>query len=362
MPSPESESRSALRSVQRPRRAGALRRVGTTLAVLVMVAAVAAVAGWWYLFVRSETDVVPGTSITFVVGQGASSASIATRLAREGIVPNSNAFRLRVKDLGAGNDLRAGTYAFVTGMNPDDVIARLEKGPAKQYVTVTIPEGYTVKRIAARLEEKTGISAKEFEKLALTSAAEFPRPWLPADAVKTGSLEGYLFPKTYQIEKGATATDVVNMMLDQFDKETAALRTPGGRYSLHDLVTVASLIEREAKVAKERPLVSSVIANRLRTGMRLELCASVEYLLPANRPRLTNDDLKIVSPYNTYRNKGLPPGPIANPGLASLEAAAHPASTQYLYYVLTGTDGSHTFTSSYSAFLKAKDASRKVVP
>ena len=129
---------------------------------------------------------------------------------------------------------------------------------------------------------------------------------------------------------------------------------------LHELVTVASMIEREARVAEERELISSVIYNRLDQGMRLEIDATIEYVLPGNRFRLRNSDLEIDSPYNTYRNAGLPPGPISNPGLASLQAAAAPADTDYLYYVLTGTDGSHTFATNVDDFLAAKRLSKEV--
>jgi UPF0755 protein len=122
------------------------------------------------------------------------------------------------------------------------------------------------------------------------------------------------------------------------------------------------MVEREAQLDKERPLVSSVIYNRLDQGMKLEICATIEYILPGSRPRLLNEHLKIDSPYNTYIYAGLPPGPIASPGLASLQAAAAPAKTDYIFYVLTGEDGSHTFTKSYSEFLRAKEKSRDVVP
>jgi UPF0755 protein len=128
------------------------------------------------------------------------------------------------------------------------------------------------------------------------------------------------------------------------------------------MVTLASMIEREARLAEERPLVSSVIYNRLAIGMKLEIDATIEYVIKKNRPRLPNSDLAVESPYNTYKYAGLPPGPIASPGLASLEAAAAPAQTEYIYYVLTGTDGSHTFCVTYEEFLVAKEKSREVTP
>jgi UPF0755 protein len=153
------------------------------------------------------------------------------------------------------------------------------------------------------------------------------------------------------------------MMLDQFDRELAGVdidRAAAVGLNLNQLVTLASMIERESRLDSERPLISSVIYNRLRTDSFLKIDATIQYVLGNNRFRLTNQDIKIDSPYNTYTRKGLPPGPISSPGLKSLEAAAAPADTQLLYYVLTGKDGSHTFTTNLADFLVAKKKSKKV--
>jgi UPF0755 protein len=340
-------------------------RVGVALALLglvvVLVAATAA-GSWWYVFVRSAVpDVASGQPVQIEIAQGASTAAIAEQLAAAGVVPNANRFRLESRRAGADGQLRAGVYDLQTGMTYDQVIAELRAGPAISYVTVTIPEGWVIEEIAERVERDTGIPAAEFEALANGGYDEFPREYLRD--VPEGSLEGYLFPKTYRVEEESTARDVIEMMLDQFETElvdvdVAASEARG--FSLHELVTMASIIERETKVAEERELVSSVIHNRLEEGMRLQVDATIEYLLPGTRFRLTNDDLQIDSPYNTYRNSGLPPGPISNPGLASLKAAAAPADTEYIYYVLTDPDGSHTFTVTYQEFLRAKELSKEV--
>jgi UPF0755 protein len=232
-----------------------------------------------------------------------------------------------------------------------------------EYVSVTIPEGFVLTQIAERLETKAGIPKADFLGLAQGHADEFSadHPYL-ADAYK-GSLEGYLFPKTYRIKQGSTARDVIEMMLKQFDAEMKSVDTSEATshgLSFNQLVVLASMIERESKLDKERPLVASVIYNRLARGMRLEIDATIEYILPGNRFRLTNRDLRVKSPYNTYRLAGLPPGPISNPGLAALEAAASPADTDYLYYVLTGKDGSHTFATNKADFLIAKKKSKEV--
>jgi UPF0755 protein len=247
----------------------------------------------------------------------------------------------------------------------DEVIATLLVGPPLEYTTVTIPEGFTIEQMAVRFEESCGIPSVEFTSLALGQAMTFAdeHPYL-AD-VYNGSLEGYLFPKTYRVVNGSDAADVIGMMLDQFDAELATVdltQATGRGLSLNGFVTLASMVEREARVSDERPLVASVIYNRLDRGMRLEIDATIEYVIKKNRPRLLNRDLEIDSPFNTYRNAGLPPGPIASPGLASLAAVAAPAETNYLYYVLTSTDGSHTFTETYEEFLIAKEKSREVTP
>jgi UPF0755 protein len=340
-------------------------RVGVAFALVGIVLVLVAVGGagaWWYLFLRADAaGVQPGQPVQVEIVQGASTAAIAESLSVAGVVPNANMFRLEARRAGADGQLRAGIYELQTGMSYTDVIAQLRAGPPIAYVTVTIPEGWVIPEIAERVERDTGIPAAEFESLAQAGYAEFPREYL--EAVPDVTLEGYLFPKTYRVEEGSTARDVIEMMLDQFETEItevdlAAAEARG--FTLHEVVTMASIIERETRVAEERETVSSVIHNRLEQGMRLEIDATIEYLLPGTRFRLTYDDLQIDSPYNTYRNAGLPPGPICSPGLASLKAAASPADTDYIFYVLTDPDGSHTFTETYAEFLRAKELSKEV--
>lgn len=321
--------------------------------------------GAWNILVRPQVNVKPGLPVHIAVPQGADTQVIANALAAEGIVDNAAMFRLRARIDGVDQALKPGDYDLTTGMPYQSVVDRLVAGPSIDYVTVTIPEGFTVAQIAERMETQTGIPAEEFSDLALKQSASFAPDFAFLEGESTGSLEGYLFPKTYRVVGGSTAGDVIEMMLAQFESEIAQVdlsyaNTRG--LGLHDVVTVASMIEREARVAEERPVVSSVIYNRLARNMRLEIDATIEYILPGTRPRLLNRHLRIDSPYNTYMYGGLPPGPIASPGLASLEAAAHPAETAYLYYVLTSKDGSHTFTKTLEEFLVAKEKSREVVP
>ena len=330
--------------------------------VVVLLLALVIGVSFWGLFLRPASDVPPGQPVQIEIPQGSSTAEIGQLLADIGVVGNANRFRYEARSMGADGELRAGVYDLSTGSEYDDVIELLRRGPESVYVEVTIPEGFVIEQIAERVEAETGISASEFLALARGGVTEFPDyPFLASGY--EGSLEGYLFPKTYRIKEGAGARDVIITMLEQYKKEMDSVDTTYSQQrgvSTHELVTIASMIEREAQLASERELISSVIYNRIAKGMRLEIDATIEYVLPGNRFRLTNQDLELDSPYNTYRNAGLPPGPIANPGLASLQAAARPAQTEYIYYVLTGTDGSHTFTTNYDDFQVAKQKSKEV--
>ncbi|MBN1193138.1 MAG: endolytic transglycosylase MltG [Coriobacteriia bacterium] len=358
--------RSSHRGVRQPDARSRRRTLRTlvTAVLVVLLVGVPAYAAWRVLF-AAETDVSPGRSARIEIPEGASTGEIAKILSAAGVIDNSAMFRVRARIDGVDGELRSGVYNMSTGMDYDEVVEKLLKGPPIRYFTVTVPEGFTVEQIAARFEEQAHIPASEIVALGLGQAELFvpEHPYL--SGVYNGSLEGYLFPKTYQVLQGSSATEVIEMMLDQFDAEIAAVDmtypTSMGM-TLHEIVTIASMIEREARLADERPLVSSVIYNRLAIGMYLETDATIEYVIKKNRPRLLNSDLEIDSPYNTYNNLGLPPGPIASPGLASLQAAVAPAGTDYIYYVLTGTDGSHTFCVTLEEFLVAKEKSREVTP
>ena len=365
------ESRRSARAADRAIRPADARSRKRTLGVVVvlvtllLLVGVPAFAAYRILFVPETTDIVPGAPVRVEIPAGAGTAEIARVLADAGVIENASMFRLRARLEGIDGKLRTGVYDLTTGMSYEAAVEKLLVGPPLKYVTVTIPEGFTVEQIAARLEGATGIAAEEIIALGYGQAATFAdrHPYL-ADAYD-GSLEGFLFPKTYRIVEGSSAADVIELMLNQFDTELASVDLSYANelgLSLSDVVTIASMVEREARVADERPLVASVIYNRLEKGMRLEIDATIEYVIKENRPRLLLSDLEIDSPYNTYRNAGLPPGPIASPGLASLQAAAEPADTAFIYYVLTSADGSHTFTETYEEFLIAKEKSREVTP
>jgi UPF0755 protein len=335
--------------------------LGIIMLLIVLLVGSAAAVGW-NLFYRADASVESGRPVQIEVAKGSSTAAIAKQLSSAGVVRNANMFRLSARNAKADGLLKPGVYDLQTGMDYDRVIELLTAGPDVEYTTVTIPEGWVIDQIAERFDEQAGIPADEFVALA-ANATDFAadHPYL-AEAY-SNSLEGYLFPKTYRVREGATARDAISMMLAQFDREIATVdMTPAEvrGLSLNDVVILASIIERETKVASERPVVASVIYNRLAKNMRLEIDATIEYVLQTNRLRLRNSDLELESPYNTYRNAGLTPGPISSPGLASIEAAVYPADTDYIYYVLTDPDGSHTFTETWEDFLVAKRKSKEV--
>ncbi len=281
---------------------------------------------------------------------GTGVAQLANVLEEKGIVRDARLFTYYVKLKGEGSRFQAGEYEMTPGMTRDDIIAKLNRGETvkAEVVRLTVPEGFTVKQVAEKLSEQ-GLDGAAFA----TAAAKFRAPaesWaarIPDDAPLKDRLEGYLFPETYEWKKDVSAEEMVASMVEQLDKRLqelpkdwqAALEAHG--LSFHQLMTIASLIEREVVVEEERSLVSSVIHNRLKLNKQLEIDATVQYLLDKQKERLLFADLKVDSPYNTYLNKGLPPGPIASPSLSSIRAALYPAESPYLFYV-TKKDGSKT--------------------
>lgn len=329
------------------------RRLVIALAVLALIIAGVAYGVWSTLY--RVTAVVPaGKSVEVTIAPGMSGEKVAQMLAGLGVIDNPTMFRWRVSQLEAAGEIKAGSYTLETGSKYDDVIAVLTHGPEIAYTTVTIPEGWGIEKTAARVEEKLGIPASEFVALATTGAKGFNFGFLADNPTPT--LEGYLFPKTYDFKPGVTATDVIQTMLAQYNEEVAGIDYSFARskgLTAHDVLTIASIIEREARLQEDRPDVASVIYNRLKIGMRLQVDPTVQYALDG-KVELTLDDLKTEHPYNTYFIKGLPPGPICSPGISAIAAAAQPTETKNLYYILTHKDGSLSFATNYDDFLVLK--------
>ena len=337
-------------------RRGRRRRRGRLLGYL-LVAIFALVIGAGVGYARAYfSDGVVGSTVTVVVKEGSSLRSIAAQLEAKGVVKHARAFEIRADADGYATRFMPGIYQFHVNEPYDALIAKLLKGTRAPMVKVAIPEGTTLKQAAAIVsaDVKTITSAGY-----IRAARENPPPF-ELDGYKKGTtLEGMLFPATYDVDpKKATARKFVRDQLVAFDANFAKVDMRHARtanLTEYDVVIIASMIDREALVPAERPIVAAVIWNRLRKDMLLQIDATIQYALGKTKPLLTYDDLKIDSPYNTYKHAGLPPTPISNPGLAALQAAANPSDDRYLYYVARndGT-GRHYFSTSYEQFLVDK--------
>ncbi len=275
------------------------------------------------------------------VPAGASSAEIGRRLEEAGVIRRASDFVVAVRLRGLTRSLQEGEYNLSPAMGLLQIVDRIARGEVVLY-PVTIPEGFTARQILDELV-RAGLGNRDaLLALMSTGAKTFDYEFLRA--LRGMSLEGYLFPDTYRIPRHLDERAVIALFLGRFsDIVLPRWREGGGGRSLHEIITIASMVEREAKVSAERPLIAGVIRNRLARGWKLEVDATVLYALGRHKSVVSFADLQVNSPYNTYLHPGLPPGPIANPGLASIEAALHPAATEYLYYVARA-DGSHVFS------------------
>ena len=338
-PRPQNTLRAEGRRQQR--RIRRLRVFGLGLAGL----AVALGGGWQWVTSAPSNAHAP---VPVTIPRGANSLDIGRLLTRQGVVRNPYAFALQTRLTGANRELRAGRHDLYSDMPLEQVVETLaqkaDAGVDENGLRVTIPEGYTLRQIADTLGAKGVCSASEFYRLATDQA--FIAGLQSDFALPRNTLEGYLFPDTYTFKSNTTPAAALQAMLTNFGAHFARPYqqeiSAGGR-ALHNVVTIASLIEREARVDADRARIAGVIDNRLKRNMRLEIDATVLYALGRHKSRVLYKDLRVNSPYNTYRHAGLPPGPIASPGLPCLLAALNPESNPFLYYVAR-PDGSHIFT------------------
>ncbi|WP_347487684.1 endolytic transglycosylase MltG [Desulfoscipio sp. XC116] len=293
-------------------------------------------------------NVKNAADITVAVPQNASTSQIAALLAEKGVIRSAGAFRLYARVQGLDGAMKPGTYQLSTAMPVSGIIEVLLKGPPDR-IKITIPEGYTVAQIAGLLQ-KQGIAGRDVFMQALDRSWQLA--FLQEVPVSQWGLEGYLYPDTYFLGSQTGAGEIAEMMLKRFSQvieEHDYIRQVEARgLTLHEAVTIASMVEREARVDSERPRIAGVIFNRLELGMPLQIDATVQYALGETKEKLLTKDLQVDSPYNTYRVNGLPPGPIANPGWPSMLAVIQPENHNYLYYVAK-PDGSHAFSSSLAA-------------
>jgi UPF0755 protein len=273
---------------------------------------------------------------------GSSTGAIANRLSAAGVIGNPLIFRLAVRYAKADRNLQAGEYRFIDPSSPNEIIARLRRGDTFNHI-VTFPEGLTIREMGAIFERAGLGSAQEFARAATADRA------LIADLDPAAkNLEGFLFPSTYSLPRNAGADGFVRAMVKEFRRAFGTEPLPEGFASARELVTLASLVEKETADPAERPIIAAVYLNRLKIRMALQCDPTVVYAL-MQRGRwdgnIRKADLSIDSPYNTYRYPGLPPGPIASAGRASIDAVRHPADVKYLYFV-SRNDGTHVFAQT----------------
>jgi UPF0755 protein len=299
-----------------------------------------------------------GSAETFVdIPYGAGTAAIADALVAARMLHRRLPFMLYVRWTGVARRLQAGEYRFTTPTRPADIVKRMIRGDI-YYRTITIPEGLTARETVSLIARNGLGDEKDLDQLLLKTE------WIADLDPRAASLEGYLFPDTYRFSRRATSEEILKTLVQEFrtriSKLLAAAPLPR-EWSLPQIVTLASLIEKEVKTAGERRLVASVLVNRLRRKMPLGCDPTIIYVLKQAGTfdgNLRKSDLGIDTPYNTYLRQGLPPGPIANPGLDSLEAAVSPAASDFLYYV-SRNDGTHVFSKDFRSHSNAVERYQK---
>lgn len=316
-------------------------KIGIVLAVIVLLAAT-----HLYITFYTPPSSIPESRI-ISIERGLSFRMIAEKLESAGVVRDADSFSFAARLLGAYTKVKAGEYEFTTNMTPIEVLEYLVKGRIKRYV-VTVPEGYSIREIALALDQAGLVQRDIFIARALD----------PALAKSLGmagpTLEGYLFPDTYVFNKGMSADEMIARMAERFRQVFAEFESEAESKGLstRKVITLASIIEKETGAPSERDLISAVFHNRLKKGIRLQSDPTVIYGIPAFDGNIKKRHLIMKSPYNTYVNFGLPPGPIANPGKESISAALRPAKADYLYFV-SKNDGTHQFSKSLQEHNKA---------
>ncbi len=294
-----------------------------------------------------------GRPARVVVPKGASLRVAADSLEANGVIGSTSLFRLFARITGAETAIKPGTYQFAADAGYRDVLDALVTGRGLMK-TVVIPEGFDLRDIVPALSKALDVPADSV-RVAMADTA-----WMRELDIPVPSLEGYLFPATYAFPDGTSAREAVNAMIERFLdvwKPEWDARLKAMAISRHDALTMASIVEKEARKAEERPLISAVYWNRVKKRMLLQADPTVQYALPQHVGRVLYKDLEVESKYNTYKYPGLPPGPIANPGEASIAAALAPADVPYLFFVAR-PDGSHQFTETFAQHTKAIAAIR----
>lgn len=309
---------------------------------------------------KEATDPTSTEEIVITIPRGATTTSIGSILMENDLIRSEIIFKLTSKELEADGNMKAGDFKLSKSMNMTEIINKLVSGDVYlDTFTFTIPEGFEIRQIIDRLEAEGFINREVFMNELQNGVFSYKFMDMLDNR---DELEGYLFPDTYEMKVGSTEYDIINKMLSRFDqifKDEYYQRLEELGLSMNELITLASIIEREARAKEEFPLVSSVFHNRIQKGMLLQSCATVQYVLGERKERLTYADIEIDSPFNTYMNAGLPPAPIASPGVLAIESALYPEETDYLFFVVKKDgNGTHVFSRTLDEHNKAKEDNR----
>ncbi len=328
--------------------------------VVTILLVVAAVFGAFLVYDHITQPRPGGARVPFTVPEGATAQQIGRRLADDGFIEHELFFRMAIRIDGTAPSIMRGAYLLPEDVSATQLLHLLVAGPNANTdvavlpeLRVTIPEGLTIAQMASRTDD-----AEAFL-IAAANPALIERLGIGVD-----SLEGFLMPNTYFFSEPPAQPELVDRMIEQFEKEFALLAKEYGEISGAEklrFVTVASLVEEEARIDKERPVVAAVIYNRLEKNMPLEMDSTLQFALGKYGERLLNEDKEVDSPYNTYKNRGLPPGPISNPGVASIRAALWPAKNDFIFFVSNADGKTHTFTSNLRDHNRAVARFRKEI-
>jgi len=323
--------------------------------LLILVLLVAVAVGYGFYFYNDNlTAVDEGKTKMITIEGGSSSDDIGAILLDNNLIKNLTVYKIYLRQSNLGNQLKAGDFEISDNLSLPEVVDLIIQGENINKTTnFTVPEGLNVTEVGKLLSEKFEFTQEEF--LTLTELVDIYRDsyeFLEDREIVT--LEGFLYPNTYNVYVDSTADDIITIMLKGFDNiYQEHIKGNTGDKSVYEIVKMASVVEGEAQVDEERPIIASVFYNRIEIGMMLQSCATVQYALGEKKEKLYEEDLKVESLYNTYQHTGLPIGPINSPGLTSIKAALNPAETEYIYFLAKG-DGSHYFTDDYNDFLDAK--------
>lgn len=325
---------------------------------LIVISAVACY--FYYSNSLKPVSTVSDSEKQIIIPKGSSLKAVSDILEKEKLIKDSLVFELYSKLNDKSEGIKAGKYNISASMGVPEIIEVISNSGNAIVDTIkfTIPEGYNLKQIVEKLNSLGVVSPESIQNALKADLYEYE--FIKQIPDRENKLEGYLFPDTYEIFKNTTAETIINKLLSRYDDvftDKFRNRAKELNMSIDQVVTLASIIEREARLDKERKTISGVFHNRLKKKMLLQSCATVQYLFEEPKEELLYEDLEIDSPYNTYKYAGLPPGPIASPGLAAIEAALYPEDTDLLYFFALD-DGSHVFTKTYNEHINAQNKYR----